>query len=69
MALESTYRVLCYWDFILPISQADIANAQEDGEATPIIYDADMGPMIDDVGGLAVLHALSGSNNLTFWLP
>jgi len=47
---------------MLPISQAGSAYAQENGDATPIIYDADMGPMIDDVGGLAVLHALAESN-------
>jgi len=35
------------------------SNAQNQSKPVSIIYDADMGPMIDDVGALAVLHALA----------
>jgi len=50
--VQLVYLGLCI--FLL----APVANAQ-DKEPVRIIYDADMGPMIDDVGGLAVLHALA----------
>lgn len=47
------YALLGLFSFFL---MPALTVAQE--EPVPIIYDADMGPMIDDVGGLAVLHAL-----------
>ena len=34
-----------------------------------IIFDTDMGPDYDDVGAIAILHALADTRNAKFWQP
>lgn len=40
------------------------ARAQDTTESVPIIFDSDMGPDYDDVGAIALLHALADSGEV-----
>lgn len=51
--LKKLAFLLCCW---LSIS---ISHAQQDLKPVPVIFDTDMGPDYDDVGALAMLHALA----------
>lgn len=55
--LSKTFYIVLVWFVLIPL----MTNAQSENGPVRIIYDADMGPMIDDVAGLAILHAMADS--------
>jgi pyrimidine-specific ribonucleoside hydrolase len=55
MSIRITWLLLLLW---MP---ASIAQTQRVSKPIPVIFDTDMGPDYDDVGAMAVLHALARS--------
>ena len=43
------------------------AFAQTAKKPVPVIFDTDMGPDYDDVGAIAMLHALADKGEATIW--
>lgn len=52
-----------YYCFLLLFTASLYSQAQR-GNATPVIFDSDMGPDYDDVGAIAMLHAYADSGYL-----